>query len=71
MNNGVDAWYWAEQYCYMEWGTENRHYFLRNALVMYEREQTVYWTTVVDEMNSHSSMLQEVPFRDMISFLAK
>ena len=73
MNDGVDAWYWAEEYRYMQWGSEDFVYYLRDLLLQHEREQSVYWTTVLDEVvhDPLPNLLQEVPFRELISFFAK
>jgi hypothetical protein len=67
---GVDAWFWADiHYLWEPWSDEASALFLRNTLQQHERIQKQFWTSILEA--SKDSMLQDVPFQELVQVLAK
>jgi hypothetical protein len=62
---GLDVWFWAEQYKYDNWGG-GYTYPVRDVLLTHKAEQTIYWQQMMEEATSKLSLLQEVPVLDML-----
>jgi len=66
-NDGMDAWSWAELHA---WKYKDKEKDLYNILRIVEAEQKKYWTKVLEQV-VEQSMLQEVPFCDLLQVLSK
>lgn len=62
---GLDVWFWAEQYKYDNWGG-GYTYPVRDLLLTHKAEQTIYWEQMMEEATSQLSLLQKIPVRDML-----
>jgi hypothetical protein len=70
---GVDAWFWADiHYLWEPWSDDASALFLRNTLQQHERIQKQFWTSILDVVEvTRESMLQDVPFQELLQVLAK
>jgi hypothetical protein len=68
---GLDVWFWAEEYKYRNWD-QGYTYPLRDVLLAYKEEQHQYWKEMMEEvMGGQPSLLQEVPVRDMLEVVSR
>jgi len=73
-NEGLDVWFWAEEYKFKRWGLLDPveyDYPLRDVLSTFEAEQSLYWEDVMAEASLEESLLQDVPVRDMLHAVVK
>lgn len=64
-NEGLDVWFWAEQFRGVQGSS------LRDVLFHYESKQTQFWTEMVQQVMGESSLVKEIPFREILSVLTK
>jgi hypothetical protein len=66
---GLDVWFWAEQYKYENWD-EGYMYPLRDVLVAYKEEQKLYWKDMMEEVMGQPSLLQDVQVCHMLEVVS-
>lgn len=76
---GVDAWFWADIHKLLEpwsihnlwepWSDDGSAIFLRNTLQQHEQIQKQFWISVLEV--TKDSMLQDVPFEELVQVLTK
>ena len=76
---GVDAWFWADIHNLLEpwsihnlwepWSDDGSAIFLRNTLQQHEQIQRQFWISVLEV--TKDSMLQDVPFQELVQVLTK
>jgi len=65
---GLDVWFWAEQYKFENWD-QGYTYPLRDLLLDYKAEQKRIWKYIFEEVMRQPSLLQDVPVCDMLELL--